>query len=123
MTHQQFKIWLDKLRNVWETKKPNSATDLVAEKFLWHETPFAKPFSTKEQLLKEWETVLDQENITVSYKILSVNDNFGIAQWQATFTRLPSKEKATLDGIYKVSLNQKGECTEFHQWYNSKTVV
>lgn len=120
MTHRQFRIWLDKLKSIWETKNPNAATNLVAEKFLWYETPFDQPFTVKEQLIKEWKTVLNQEDISVTDKILSVNENFGIARWKATFIRFPSHEKATLEGIYQVSLNQKGECVEFHQWYNSK---
>lgn len=120
MTRQQFKDWLDKLKSAWETKNPNAAIDLCAEKFLWHETPFSEPLKTKEQLLKEWKSVLSQENISVSYEVLSINKNVGIAQWRATFTRFSSKEKVTLDGIFKVSLNEQGECTEFHQWYNAK---
>lgn len=120
MTNQQLKNWLDKLKNVLETKSPDTVVDLCANKFLWYETPFDQPLKTKEQLLKEWQGVLNQENITVSYEVLSVNGNMGLAQWSATFTRLPSMEQAELDGIFKVSLNEKGECTEFHQWYNAK---
>ncbi len=120
MTQQQFKNWLENLKRAWETKNPNAAVDLVAEKFLWYETPFDKPLKNKNEILKEWQTVLKQENISVSYEILSINDDFGIAHWNATFIRLPSKEKVKLDGIFKVSLNEQGECIEFHQWYNSK---
>lgn len=120
MTNQQLKNWLDKLKNIWETKNPDTVVDLCANKFLWYETPFSQPLKTKEQLLKEWQGVLNQENITVSYEILATHENIGIAQWSATFTRLPSKEKVTLDGIFKVSLDEHGKCTEFHQWYNSK---
>lgn len=120
MTEQEFYEWLKGLKNAWETKNPNAAVDLCAERFLWHETPFSEPLKTKKQLLKEWESVLNQENISVSYEILSINENMGIAQWHATFTRLPSKEQAVLDGIFKISLNKQGKCTEFHMWYNSK---
>lgn len=120
MAHQQFEEWLNKLKNVWEKRDPASVVTLCADKFLWFETPFAEPYSTKEQLLKEWQCVLNQEDISVSYEILSVEDTTGIARWNATFTRLPSEEKAFLDGIFQVILDDKGKCTEFHQWYNSK---
>lgn len=120
MTQQQFKSWLDRLIIAWETKNLNFVVDLCAEKFLWYETPFTEPLKTKEQLLKEWQGVLNQEDISVSYEILNINENVGIAQWKATFTRFPSKKKATLEGIFKVSLDKQGKCTEFHQWYNSK---
>lgn len=120
MTHQQFKNWLEQLKGIWETKNPNAVVDLCAEEFLWFETPFNKPFTTKEGLLEEWKSILDQENISVSYEILGINENVGIAQWKATFVRLPSKEEITLDGIFKVSLDEQGKCIEFHQWYNAK---
>jgi hypothetical protein len=120
MTKERFKDWLEKLINIWKTKSPNRVLDLVAEKFQWHETSFDKLITTKRDLLQEWQTVLDQDDIAVTYEILSVENNIGIAHWSATFIRLPSKEKAELDGIYKVSLDENGKCTEFHQWYNSK---
>lgn len=120
MTDQQFKNWLDKLINIWESKNPNGVLDLIAEKFIWHETPFDKQITSKEELLQEWQTVLNQDDIKVTYEILDIKDNIGIAHWNATFTRLPSEENAELDGIYKVILDENGKCIEFHQWYNSK---
>ena len=50
-----------------------------------------------------------------------MSENIGIAKWHAKFTRLPSKEKTELDGIFLVSLDNKGQCIEFRQWYNAKT--
>lgn len=120
MTQEQFNNWLEKLKIAWETRNPKAAVNLCAEKFIWHETPFSKPLETKNQLLNEWQSVLKQEGISFSYEILSVNEEFGIAKWSATFTRLPSKERFKLDGIFKVYLDENGNCTEFHQWYNSK---
>ena len=120
MTEQQFKDWLEKLKNIWETRNPNGILDLVAEKFIWHETPFEKSITTKENLLQEWQAVLAQDEIKVTYEILNVENNIGIAHWNATFTRLSLNEKTELDGIFKINLNENGKCTEFHQWYNSK---
>lgn len=120
ITQQQFNEWLAKLKNVWEKRDPTGAVSLCADKFLWYETPFTDPYSTEEEMLKEWQGVLNQENISVSYEILSITGNMGIAHWHATFIRLPSKVKANLDGIFQVTLNDKGKCTEFRQWYNSK---
>lgn len=120
MTKQDFVKWFDKLKNAWENKNLDSALDLCADKFLWYETPFAEPLRTKAQLLKEWQSVLDHKDISVSYKILSIDNNVGFAHWNAKFKRIYSNENAELDGIYMVTLNEKGLCTEFHQWYNTK---
>lgn len=120
MNEQTFSNWLEDLKLAWETRNPEAALKLCAESFLWFETPFEKPFKTRKELLNEWQSVLDHDDVKVNYEILSVEDNFGIAKWNATFIRLSSKEKAELEGIYKVSLDKNGLCIEFHQWYNSK---
>ncbi len=120
MNEQQFTNWLDALRSVWETKKPGDIVNLCADTFLWYETPFHDPITTKKALLKDWESILQQENIAFSYDILSVNSTFGIAEWEADFTRLPSHEKVSLSGIFKILLDKNEKCVEFHQWYNTK---
>ena len=120
MTHQQFKDWLDQLVYVWTNKQPKKAPDLCADNFFWHETPFGAPYTTKRDLLKSWQSVKSQKNISVSYKILCVEGNIGIANWAATFIILHSGEKKVMDGIYQVSLDEKGKCIEFHQWFNFK---
>lgn len=121
MTREQFDRWFKGLKDAWETKNPQAAVDLCADNVVWHETPFGEPLRTKQEILSEWQTVpTGQKDIVVSYEILVVTEKFGIAHWSATFTRIPSGEKAHLDGIYKVSLNDKNLCTEFHQWYNTE---
>ena len=121
MTNVQFDKWLKGLKDAWETKNPEAAIDLYSENIVWHYTPFAEPLRTRQEILTEWQTVpTGHKDIIVSYEILVTTDKFGIAHWSATFTRIPSGEKAHLDGIYKVSLNYKNLCTEFHQWYNAE---
>jgi len=121
MTRKQFEDWLEKLKVAWETRDPEAAANLCAEKVLYYETPFGRPLTQRKDVLKEWESVPgEQKDITFSYEILSLEDNFGIAHWSAKFTRLPSGKKAHLDGIFKISLNEKGLCTEFHQWWNGE---
>ena len=116
--HQQFDIWLKKLKDIWEKKEPLKIIDLCAEKFLWFETPFSKPYSTKEQLLKDWQGILSQKNIIFTYEILCTNKQMGIIHWSVQFVRTSSEEKVSLDGIFQVILNEQGKFKEFHQWYS-----
>jgi len=120
MNEQQFKIWLDALKKVWEERDPNKVGDLCAEKFQWYESPFDKPITKKEQLVKEWQNILKQENIQFSYQITSTKNSMCIAEWNVSFTIVPSKEVIQLAGIFKFLLNKDGDCIEFHQWYNIK---
>jgi len=123
MTHQQIKNWLDKLKNIWENKIPDEIVNICADNYLWYETPFAKPYQNKEQILADWRGILNQENISMTYEILDVGDDFGIAHWHASFLRLPSQEEVVLDGIFKVSLDDQGKCLEFHQWVSVKDII
>ncbi len=120
MSKERFEHWFENLIRIWVAKNPNKVADMVAEKFIWYETPFDQPLTTKVDLLKEWQTILDQEEISVIYEIYSIEGDLAIAHWHASFTRVLSQEKAELDGIYKVVLDSEGKCTEFRQWYNLK---
>src|SRR3990167_3418872 len=119
MTRQQFDQWLKDLKTAWESKNPNAAIDLVAEKFIWYDTPFIKPITNKQELLDEWQSILDHKDVVMTYEIICIKNNIGLAHWHATFIRIHSNEKVKLDGIYQVSLDENGKCTEFHQWYNT----
>lgn len=118
MDKSQLAKWLDKLQEAWETKKPEMAPELCAEKFLWFETPFTKPLENKKDLLGEWQSILDHKDIKLEYEILITNNDFGIVKWEAKFTRISSNEKVLMKGIFQVFLNSNGKCTEFHQWYS-----
>ena len=120
MTSDRFRFWLDNLVRIWVMKKPDEVVNLVADTFIWYDAPFETPIETKENLLKEWQVVLNHDDVEVVYKIEVVEKDVAFAHWHATFTRLPSHEKTELEGIYKVVLNEEGKCTEFHQWYNAK---
>jgi hypothetical protein len=120
MERQLFTKWLDSLKEIWQTKNPQKIMHICSEKFVWHETPFDTPLTTQEQLVNEWKSILDQDNIQVSYTVLCIKENMCVAQWHATFTRLPSKEPVELDGIFQITLDKKGKCIEFRQWYNAK---
>lgn len=117
---EQFKTWLELLKTAWETKRPELAVELCADEFIWYETPFQTPITTKKSLLEEWKSVQHHKDISLTYEILSCSNNIGIAKWSATFKRLPENTNAELEGIYLAKLDSHGKCTEFHQWYNSK---
>lgn len=117
---EQFQKWLELLKKAWESKNPELAQELCADKFIWFETPFQKPITTNKELLDEWKSIENHKDVVMSYEILSYDNNIGIAKWSAAFKRLPDKRDAELAGIYLVKLNAEGKCTEFHQWYNSR---
>jgi hypothetical protein len=116
----KFDEWFLKLKEIWESKNPNEIINICADNFVYYESPFEKPYTTKEELLKDWQGILNQDNIHVSVKTISTNNDLGIAQWNAKYEKVPSREKVELSGIFTVRLDNNGRCIEFHMWYNSK---
>jgi len=121
VTFNSFKNWLDTLGQAWITRDPKAAANICAKNVLYFETPFDKPLTSKKEVENIWQEVpASQKDIEFSYGIVSVNNEVGIAKWRASFTRLPSEVRDTLDGIYIVELDDNGLCTEFHQWWVAK---
>jgi len=120
VTHQQLQNWLDQVHDIWVNKKPDLAPDLCADKFIWYETPFRQPYTTKEEIQKEWQGVLDLKDVIVSFEILCVTEKFGIVKWSSEATQTSTGKIFIYQGIYQVYLNDKGECTEFREWFNLK---
>lgn len=113
MIRYEFDSWLKKLKKAWENKNPQAAADLCAEKLQYFETPFSEPLNTKKEVFEEWKSVENQKDVSVSYKIVGIVDNLGIAHFFATFTRIPSNKKVHLDGIFQAKLDKNNLCTEF----------
>lgn len=115
-----FRHWFDELGRAWMTRNPNVIVAACAENVLYYEDPFQKPLRGKESVRRLWvEVPKTQKDIHFSYNIIATAHETGIAHWSARFTRVPNGTKAALDGIFVVTLNEKGLCKEFHQWWNS----
>lgn len=119
MQNDNFKIWLDKLVNIWVQKQPERIVDIVADKFEWYEYPYELVIITKEALIKEWQGIKTQKDISVACDIISTENNTGVAHFSATFVR-DTGENVELDGIWVIVLDESGKCTKFHQWYSVK---
>lgn len=118
MTKKQFDYWLKQLGRAWVEKNPQLIADICAQNVKYHETPFTKPYTSPAAVKKLWQEVPDlQKDIKFKYEILVVSKKFGIAQWQAEFTRIKQNKKAILDGIFLVELNRQGLCTLFKMWW------
>lgn len=121
MNRGLFRSWLLKLGKAWEEKDPRAIPPLFADRFEYYETPFEKPYTTKERLLKLWEEVpTSQKDTKFDFDIIAIANNTAIAHWHATFTRIKQNIKTNLDGVFLVKLNDKRLCTLFKQWWMTK---
>lgn len=120
MDESNFIEWFNSIREIWLNKTPNKVESIVADKFSWYENPFQPLINTKEELLNEWQSILNHESLSIDYKIISVQNNIGIATAESTFTLIDTKVRVEMKGIWFVILDKEGKCTEFRQWFNLK---
>ena len=123
MNEEQFEGWLKKLQDAWQTLNPDAAASLCAENVVYYEDPLEPPHQGRDAVRVIWKDVpTSQKDVQMTYKILMLQGNTAIIHWHATFIRIPSNIKAVLDGIYRITLDTEALCSEFHQWWNNKTL-
>ena len=115
----------------WEAKDPAMFCALFAKDGTYHNTPFAVQRG-HEQLAKYWERIKMQDDITVTYEVLSSAPAGGIAHWHVTYqvaseelfriwaastgTHLPERNsgdplpRVVLDGVLHAEFDAAGAC-------------
>ena len=120
MNYQQFETWLQKLGQAWKQGDANAAALLCTDNVIYYENPLDKPLLGRNAVYNEWLNVpKSQKNINFSCDILHIEKHIGIAHWSASYTSIRTKKQVKLDGIFIISLNNMGLCTEFRQWWIS----
>ena|SRR3989338_1447970 len=123
MNKSDFETWFKKLGKAWSARNPKAAASLFSKDCKYYESVFVEPCKNWDDILKLWLIVpKNQKNVTFEFKLISISDNVGIANWKVTRTLLPSNEKQLVDGIFQVSLNKQGLCNYFKQWRAVKTL-
>ncbi len=119
MNLDSFKVWLDAYGQAWENRDEQAAASIFTDDATYRETPFDELMRGREAILKYWaDETHAQEQIKFSCEILAVSENRGIARWQTSFARIPSKSQVKLDGIFVVYLNAENLCTVFEEWWH-----
>ena len=122
MNEKTLNNWLKTLGEAWVTRNPEMIGSICAEDVKYYEHPFEEPRLGRDAVVAEWQSVPNsQKDITFDYDVIGIASDIGIAHWRASFTRMPSEKKDTLDGIFTVKLDENGLCTEFHMWWVTKS--
>ena len=106
--------WLGKLRTFWQNKDVEGASNLFAKTTYYQETPFMKPFTSFEEIKKEWRYIENQEIRKIEFTILAIEQNTMIVEW------LFERDVKVFDGIYEIRFNEELECVYFRSWEMEK---
>lgn len=116
-----FKSWLDAYGQAWESRSPEAAAALFAEDGTYQVTPFLEPMRGRKAIFDYWsEVARTEENIKFAYEILAVNPPRNLARWSASFVIVPQGLQTKLNGIFLISLDDKGRCKSLQEWWHKQ---
>jgi len=115
-----FKGWLDAYGAAWEKGEARAASELFSDNAEYYETPFEKPMIGRAAIHKYWQEGAGdaQRDIHFSYDVTALSANRGLAQWRASFVRVPSGRRVELDGILSAEFDDAGHCRVFREWWH-----
>jgi hypothetical protein len=62
----------------------------------------------------------EQADISFGYRVLAVDGSTVIAHWAASFTRVTSQSKVSLDGVIVLEFDDSGACRTLREWWHRK---
>ena len=117
-----FKKWLDAYGAAWESGDAQAAGKLFSEETEYYETPFDEPMVGQVAIHRYWDAGAgeSQREVHFTYQALSIAGNKGLAQWQASFVRIPSGNQVELDGFLAAEFDDVGKCIVFREWWHRR---
>jgi len=104
--------WLEEFKENWQNHNISKILELFDKNVIYFETPFQK-LKDFNELSKAWESVENQKDIQLEFKIFSSCQNKHSVIWKLIYKNQDDLEK-TVAGTYLIELNDAGLCTYFH---------
>jgi hypothetical protein len=113
MTNELINTWLASFKKSWQTHDVDAILNLFDSNIEYYETPFLK-LDSLDAIRKEWEPIVEQKNIALSFEVFSKMDNKYTVIWDLAYTA-EDGEKINLKGTCLIELNNGNKCVFFHQ--------
>lgn len=102
--------WLNNLKTYWFNRDIDSAVSLFKKTTFYQETPFMNPYTTLEEINREWQHIKNENIQNIEIKLLAIDGYTIIAQW------ILKQNNQDYDGIYEIKFNDNKECIYFKSW-------
>lgn len=118
----EFENWLARYGYAWEAGDAQAAIELFSDDAEYFENPFDEPMIGKEAIRRYWSGGAgeSQKGIHFQHRAAAVTGNKGLAQWEATFTRVPSGNHVELNGFLMAEFDAAGRCSVFREWWHRR---
>jgi hypothetical protein len=122
ISSDEFDKWLVSYGIAWQTGDARMVIGLFADDAKYYENPFADPLAGKNAIHHYWSegAAESQKDVHFSHRAIAVVEGKGLAQWQATFVRVPSGIHVQLDGFLMAEFDASGKCAVFREWWHRR---
>jgi ketosteroid isomerase-like protein len=122
LTPVALETWLAGYERAWEERDANLAAALFTENARYHEMPFDAPKAGRSGIREYWTAVTaDQRNVDFKSEVVAVNGRTGVARWSASLTSAASGARVELDGVFVLTFDAAGLCTELREWWHVRS--
>jgi SnoaL-like domain len=121
VTLEELDRWLDVYGRAWENKDVDGFVECFTADALYFWGPWGDPLQGHDGIRAATEqAVSGQDNVRFGHESLAFTpDGRGIARWWVSMD-VPG-EGVELEGIFLVTLDEDGRCTDFREWWNSRS--
>ena len=122
LTPAALEAWLARYEQAWEQRDPERAAALFTENAPYHEMPFDAPKAGRSGIRDYWATVTaDQRDVDFTSSVVAVNGQTGVARWSAKLKSASSGVRVELDGVFVLTFDDSGLCSELREWWHVRT--
>jgi ketosteroid isomerase-like protein len=123
LTSASLENWLVRYEQAWESRDAERASALFTSDARYHEMPFDAPKNGREGIREYWSTVTaDQRDIDFRASVVAVNGQTGVARWTASLQSASSGARIELDGVFVLTFDESGLCSELREWWHVRTL-
>jgi hypothetical protein len=123
MTLEELDRWLDAYGRAWERQDIDAFVACFADKAVYQWGPWSEPLRGHDEIRAATEQAVSrQEDVHFGHECLAITpDGRGIARWWVSM-EVPAEGTIEEDeGIFLVTLGDDGRCTDFREWWNSRS--
>ena len=124
MTLDDLDRWLDTYGRAWERKDVGAFVDCFVPDAVYYWGPsWNEPLRGHDQIrARTEEAVAGQEAVRFGHEPLAITpDGRGLAHWWVSLD-ITGGTTVELEGIFLVTLDDKGLCTDFREWWNERVL-
>ena len=122
LTPASLEAWLARYEQAWESRDAERAVALFTPDARYHEMPFDAPKIGSAGIREYWTNVTaDQRDIDFRASVIAVNGSTGVARWSTSLRSASSGTRVELDGVFVLTFDDSGRCSELREWWHVRT--